>query len=249
MSSRRSARSERRRLRRRADARRRDCGGRCARARRDPREQRLDELLVSPTSVNDRAAMVGVDVHVEQARRLRERAAQRLDHRLVASFRELRHGLQHAPDCRAMEAYDQARAPEYDDWWLGPARFEARDRPGWDEERDRLLATIAALRRPECSTSPPAPASRHGTCRARSRGSTRAPPCSRSRACAFRMPDSSSRMRCACRSSPALRARLHASLLRAPRGERDACRSLTEARRVAPELVVDDRVARRCRAV
>ncbi len=44
-----------------------------------------------------------------------------------------------------MEAYYEARAPEYDDWWLGHGRFEARDRPGWDEERDRLLATIAAL--------------------------------------------------------------------------------------------------------
>ena len=44
-----------------------------------------------------------------------------------------------------MEAYYEARAPEYDDWWLGRGRFEARDRPGWDEERDRLLATIAAL--------------------------------------------------------------------------------------------------------
>ncbi len=44
-----------------------------------------------------------------------------------------------------MEAYYEARAPEYDDWWLGRGRFESRDRPGWDEERDLLIASIAAL--------------------------------------------------------------------------------------------------------
>jgi demethylmenaquinone methyltransferase/2-methoxy-6-polyprenyl-1,4-benzoquinol methylase len=44
-----------------------------------------------------------------------------------------------------MKAYYEARAPEYDDWWLGRGRFEARERPGWDEERERLLATVAEL--------------------------------------------------------------------------------------------------------
>ena len=45
-----------------------------------------------------------------------------------------------------MKAYYEARAPEYDDWWLGRGRFEDRERPGWDEEREALIAAIAALR-------------------------------------------------------------------------------------------------------
>ena len=44
-----------------------------------------------------------------------------------------------------MKAYYEARAPEYDDWWLGTGLFEQRERPGWGEERDALIATIAAL--------------------------------------------------------------------------------------------------------
>ncbi len=44
-----------------------------------------------------------------------------------------------------MKAYYEARAPEYDDWWLGTGRFAERDRPGWDEERDALIDAIAAL--------------------------------------------------------------------------------------------------------
>ena len=44
-----------------------------------------------------------------------------------------------------MEAYYEARAPEYDDWWLGTGRFEERDRPRWEEEREALVAAIARL--------------------------------------------------------------------------------------------------------
>ncbi len=44
-----------------------------------------------------------------------------------------------------MKAYYEARAPEYDDWWLGTGAFAERDRPGWDEERDALVAAIRAL--------------------------------------------------------------------------------------------------------
>jgi demethylmenaquinone methyltransferase/2-methoxy-6-polyprenyl-1,4-benzoquinol methylase len=44
-----------------------------------------------------------------------------------------------------VKAYYEARAPEYDDWWLGTGRFAERDRPGWEEERAALIATIAAL--------------------------------------------------------------------------------------------------------
>jgi demethylmenaquinone methyltransferase/2-methoxy-6-polyprenyl-1,4-benzoquinol methylase len=44
-----------------------------------------------------------------------------------------------------MRAYYDRRAPEYDDWWLGTGLFASRDRPGWDDERERLRATVAAL--------------------------------------------------------------------------------------------------------
>src|ERR671910_817377 len=45
----------------------------------------------------------------------------------------------------SVKAYYEARAPEYDDWWLGTGPFEERYRPGWDEERDALIATLRAL--------------------------------------------------------------------------------------------------------
>jgi ubiquinone/menaquinone biosynthesis C-methylase UbiE len=44
-----------------------------------------------------------------------------------------------------VKAYYEARAPEYDDWWLGTGLFSARDRPGWDDERRALIAAITAL--------------------------------------------------------------------------------------------------------
>ena len=44
-----------------------------------------------------------------------------------------------------MKEYYDARAPEYDDWYLGVGRFAERDRPGWDEELAELIATIASL--------------------------------------------------------------------------------------------------------
>ena len=44
-----------------------------------------------------------------------------------------------------MKAYYEARAPEYDDWWLGTGLFVERDRPGWDAERTALIESIHAL--------------------------------------------------------------------------------------------------------
>lgn len=44
-----------------------------------------------------------------------------------------------------MKAYYHARAPEYDDWWLGRGPFADRDRPGWDEEREELERVISSL--------------------------------------------------------------------------------------------------------
>jgi ubiquinone/menaquinone biosynthesis C-methylase UbiE len=45
----------------------------------------------------------------------------------------------------AMREYYEQRAPEYDDWWRGTGRFEARERPGWDEDVAALKAALAAL--------------------------------------------------------------------------------------------------------
>jgi len=45
----------------------------------------------------------------------------------------------------AMRAYYDARAAEYDSWWLGTGLFADRDRPGWDDDRAALQAAIGAL--------------------------------------------------------------------------------------------------------
>jgi ubiquinone/menaquinone biosynthesis C-methylase UbiE len=42
-------------------------------------------------------------------------------------------------------AYYEARAAEYDEWYAGTGRFAARDRPGWGDEVDALVALVAAL--------------------------------------------------------------------------------------------------------
>ena len=44
-----------------------------------------------------------------------------------------------------MKAYYEARAPEYDDWVYGTGLFEERDRPGWHEERERMQDAVAAM--------------------------------------------------------------------------------------------------------
>ena len=44
-----------------------------------------------------------------------------------------------------MKEYYDARAPEYDDWYRGAGRFADRDRPGWQEEVDELVAAIEVL--------------------------------------------------------------------------------------------------------
>jgi demethylmenaquinone methyltransferase/2-methoxy-6-polyprenyl-1,4-benzoquinol methylase len=41
--------------------------------------------------------------------------------------------------------YYEARAAEYDDWWVGSGLFEERDRPGWESERESLFTALAAL--------------------------------------------------------------------------------------------------------
>jgi demethylmenaquinone methyltransferase/2-methoxy-6-polyprenyl-1,4-benzoquinol methylase len=45
----------------------------------------------------------------------------------------------------AMRDYYEKRAAEYDDWWLGTGLFEQRDRPGWQEDVEALIATLESL--------------------------------------------------------------------------------------------------------
>jgi ubiquinone/menaquinone biosynthesis C-methylase UbiE len=44
-----------------------------------------------------------------------------------------------------VKAYYEARAHEYDDWWLGGGRFAERDRPGWEDELAALRRTLESL--------------------------------------------------------------------------------------------------------
>jgi ubiquinone/menaquinone biosynthesis C-methylase UbiE len=44
-----------------------------------------------------------------------------------------------------VKAYYEARAREYDDWWLGEGLYADRDRPQWESEREALIAAIGAL--------------------------------------------------------------------------------------------------------
>jgi ubiquinone/menaquinone biosynthesis C-methylase UbiE len=45
----------------------------------------------------------------------------------------------------ATHAYYDARAHEYDQWYVAEGRFAAAERPGWDDEVAALQAAIAAL--------------------------------------------------------------------------------------------------------
>ena len=44
-----------------------------------------------------------------------------------------------------MKAYYHARAREYDDWWLQRGLYEERTNPAWQAERDQAFETIRAL--------------------------------------------------------------------------------------------------------
>jgi SAM-dependent methyltransferase len=41
--------------------------------------------------------------------------------------------------------YYRLRAPEYDDWWRGGGPYADQERPGWDEERARLVQFLERL--------------------------------------------------------------------------------------------------------
>jgi ubiquinone/menaquinone biosynthesis C-methylase UbiE len=44
-----------------------------------------------------------------------------------------------------VKAYYERRAPEYDDWYHGIGKWRHRDRPGWEAELDRLRRALEAL--------------------------------------------------------------------------------------------------------
>ena len=44
-----------------------------------------------------------------------------------------------------MRAYYEARAGEYDDWWLGRGLYAGRDRPGWHEEVEEVCEVVRGL--------------------------------------------------------------------------------------------------------
>jgi demethylmenaquinone methyltransferase/2-methoxy-6-polyprenyl-1,4-benzoquinol methylase len=44
-----------------------------------------------------------------------------------------------------VKAYYEARAREYDEWWLGEGRFASRDRPGWEAALAALEQTLKWL--------------------------------------------------------------------------------------------------------
>jgi ubiquinone/menaquinone biosynthesis C-methylase UbiE len=48
-------------------------------------------------------------------------------------------------ETRAMAAYYERRAPEYDDWYLGLGSFRERERPGWTEELSDVVQTLRSL--------------------------------------------------------------------------------------------------------
>ncbi|TQN43177.1 methyltransferase family protein [Blastococcus colisei] len=49
-----------------------------------------------------------------------------------------------ARDAATAQYYEQ-RAPEYDEWYLGHGRFARRDRPGWDDEVAELVGLVQRL--------------------------------------------------------------------------------------------------------
>lgn len=113
----------------------------------DACEQRRHELVLRADEGEDRPVVILVGVDVEQPGVAAECLADRLDHRAVASFGEVRHRFEnsHVRTLGAVKAYYHARAREYDDWWLGRGLYGDRERPGWEDELSDIAELIASL--------------------------------------------------------------------------------------------------------
>ena len=143
-----------------------------------------------------------------------------------------------------MKAYYEARAPEYDDWWLGTGRFAERDRPGWEEERAELIAALTRLEAVRtldvaCGTgflTQHLPGSVTGLDQSSSMlelASARVPDAGFVQSDALRLPFADKTF-----------ARVFTSHFYGHLEEAERVRFLVEARRVAPELVVVDAALR-----
>ncbi len=137
-----------------------------------------------------------------------------------------------------MKEYYDRRAPEYDDWWLGRGLFADRDRPGWEAELDQVAARLAAL----AAGANPRHRVRHRVHHASSARSGR-------RHRPERVDDRDRRRRLpeaefvvgdalALPFPDASFERVHASFFYCHLEEPERLRFLSEARRVAPELIV-----------
>ena len=88
--------------------------------------------------------MVRVDVDVQQPRR-RERAAEGSDDLPVSPLGEVRHGLEHDSYSRRVKAYYEARAPEYDDWWLGTGSSRSATGRAGSRSAKAMISSLAAM--------------------------------------------------------------------------------------------------------
>jgi demethylmenaquinone methyltransferase/2-methoxy-6-polyprenyl-1,4-benzoquinol methylase len=143
-----------------------------------------------------------------------------------------------------VQAYYEARASEYDDWWLGTGLFAERDRPGWAEERDGLLDALAALEPARtldvaCGTGyltrhlPGAVTGLDGSPAMLELAATRVPEAGFVQADALRLPFADGAFE-----------RVFTGHFYGHLEELERARFLAEARRVAPELVVVDSALR-----
>src|SRR5581483_4638790 len=122
---------------------------------RDARDEGRGQFVLAAYEREDGTVVIRVGVDVEHPGVLCERRADRLDRCVVAALAEVWYRLerQHLSYSRnrwragseRMKEYYDARAPEYDDWYLGRGRFAERDRPGWEAEIDELVRVIEHL--------------------------------------------------------------------------------------------------------
>jgi ubiquinone/menaquinone biosynthesis C-methylase UbiE len=88
-----------------------------------------------------------VGVHVEESSVRGESSADRVERPAVTALGEVRDGFEnvHVRTLGIVKAYYDARAAEYDEWYLGLGRFDGLDRGNWDDDVRELERAVAAL--------------------------------------------------------------------------------------------------------
>ena len=113
----------------------------------DPCNEGVDEKVVAlrADKREDRPVVIGIRMDIEQAR-VRGKGSPTTRQRPVTALRDIRDRFEreHARTLRTVQEYYDRRAPEYDDWWLGEGLY-APVPAGWTEEREALMAAVAAL--------------------------------------------------------------------------------------------------------